>query len=94
VRIQALVWPQERIDHIARHGVTPEQMEEVCFGRPIVRRAESEGANPVYYVYGQIFAGRYLFGVVIQFPDGNGFPVTARTMTNKEKQRYRRWKKR
>ncbi len=94
MRIDALVWPEERIEHIARHGVTPEEVEEVCFGKPWVRRAKSEGENPVYYVLGQTEAGRYLFCVVIRFPDGNGYPVTAREMTAEEKRRYRKWKRR
>ena len=94
MRIEALLWPEERIDHIARHGVTPAEVEEVCFGKSFVRRAKSEGANPVYYVMGQTGAGRYLFCVVIRFPDGNVFPVTAREMTTKEKRRYRKWKDR
>jgi uncharacterized DUF497 family protein len=94
MRIHELVWPQDRIDHIARHGVTPEEVEQVCFGHPFVQRARSEGENPVYYVLGQSDAGRYLFCVVIHFPDSKGCPVTARPMTDKEKRRYRRWKKR
>jgi len=48
MRIQRLLWPEERIDHIARHGVTPEEVEEACFGKPFVRRSRSEGENPVY----------------------------------------------
>ena len=35
MRIGAFVWPEERIEHIGRHGVTPEEVEEVCFGKPI-----------------------------------------------------------
>jgi uncharacterized DUF497 family protein len=76
------------------HGVTPEEVEEVCFGKSLVRRAKSDGENPVYYVLGQTEAGRYLFCVVIRFPDDNGYPVTAREMTAKEKRRYRKWKDR
>ncbi len=94
MRIHELIWPQDRIDHIARHGVTPEEVEEVCFGRPLVQRGKSEGENPVYYVLGQTEAGRYLLCVIIQFPDGKGYPVTARLMTPKEKRRYRKWKSR
>lgn len=94
MRIRQIIWPQERIDHIARHGVTPQEVEEVCFGKPLVLRAKSEGDNPVYYVLGQTTAGRYLFCVIIQFPDGNGYPVTAREMTDKEKRRYRKRKSR
>jgi uncharacterized DUF497 family protein len=78
--------------HIARHAVAPEEFEEACFGGPLVLRTKSEGVNPVYYVLGQTRAGRYLFCVVIQFPDGNGYPVTARTMTEKERRRYKQWK--
>lgn len=94
MRIRQLLWPQDRIDHIARHGITPEEVEEVCRGRPRVFRAKSAGKNPVYYVLGRTKSGRYLFSVIIQFPDGNGFPVTARLMTEKEKRRYRKRKKR
>lgn len=90
--IHEFVWPEERIEHIALHGVAPEEVEEACFGRPWVRRAKSEGENPVYYILGQTAAGRYLFCVVIAFPDGKGYPVTARDMTAKEKRRYRKWK--
>ena len=94
MRIHEFVWPQDRIDHIARHGVTPEEVEQVCFGRCFVQRAKSQDENPVYYVRGQTDVGRYLFCVVIQFPDGKGYPVTARSMTDREKRRYGQWKKR
>ena len=94
MRIHGFIWTPDRIEHIARHGVTPEEVEEVCWGKAFVQRAKSEGDNPVYYVLGQTAAGRYLFCVMIRFPDGNGYPVTAREMTTKEKRRYRKWKRR
>jgi uncharacterized DUF497 family protein len=90
--VNELVWPEDRIEHIARHGVTPEEVGEVCFGKPLVLRTKSQGENPVYYVLGQTDAGRYLFCVVIRFPDGKGYPVTAREMTANEKRRYRKRK--
>jgi uncharacterized protein len=94
MKIGEIVWPEERIDHIARHGVTPDEFEETCFSRPLVLRAKSEGKNPVYYVLGQTDAGRYLFCVVIQFPDGKGYPVTARSMTDREQRRFLDWRNR
>ena len=94
MRAKEIIWPEERVDHIARHGVSPEEFEEACFGDPLVYRAKSEGPNPVYYVLGITNVGRYLFRVVIQFPDRNGFPVTARDMTDNEKRRYKRRKDR
>lgn len=73
---------------------TPEEVEQVCFGKALLRRAKSEGKNPVYYVQGQTETGRYLFCVVIRLADGKAYPVTAREMTDKEKRQYRKWKKR
>jgi uncharacterized protein len=81
VIVDELVWPEDRVEHIARHGVYPEEVEEVCFGRSLVRRVHAFGENPVYQVFGQTDEGRHLFCVVIRFPDGVGF------------RRYKQWKK-
>jgi uncharacterized protein len=94
MRIHEFVWPEDRIDHIDRHGVTPAEVEEACFGQALVQRAKSEGENPVYYILGQTNGGRYLFCVIIGFPDGKAYPVTARPMTDKEKRCYREWRSR
>ena len=53
MKIDEFVWPQEQIDHVAEHGVTPEEFEEACFGKTMVRRIESAGENPVYCIMGQ-----------------------------------------
>ena len=93
--ISEVLWPEERVDHIAQHGVRPEEFEEVCFGASLVLRAKATGRpNPAYYVLGETDAGRALFCVVIEFPGGRGYPVTARDMTAKEKRRYAEWKRR
>jgi hypothetical protein len=89
--IDRFIWPLERIEHIARHGVTPREVEEACFGKALVKKAKADGHNPLYYVYGRTGTGEYLFCVVIGFPDGRGYPVTARPMTDREKRMYRRW---
>jgi len=91
--ISELIWSEDRVDHIEKHGVTPEEVEEVCFGKSLVLRAKSQGTNPVYYVLGRTTAGRCLFCVIIHFPDGKGYPVTARPMMAKEKHHYRKWEK-
>jgi hypothetical protein len=65
MKIYELIWSEDPIDHIARHNITPEEVEDACFGVALVLRAKSEGENPVYYVLGQTAAGRYLFCVVI-----------------------------
>ena len=94
VRVREFLWPDERLAHVARHQVRPEEVEEACFGAALVQRARSKGPNPVYYVLGQTEAGRYLLCIVVEFPDDRGYPVTARDMTEAERRRYLRWLKR
>ena len=93
MKIHKLIWPQDRIDHIAAHQIEPQDVEDVCFGQSLILRAKSKGKNPVYYVLGQAETGQYLFCVIIQFPDGNGYPVTARLMTRTERRRFNRWQR-
>jgi hypothetical protein len=56
------------VDHIARHGVTPEEFKQVCFGRPFILRARATEENPGYYLLGETDAGHPRFCVVIEFP--------------------------
>ena len=69
MRIHEFVWPQDRIDHIARHGVLPHEVEEVCSGEALVQRGRSEGPSPVYYGSGYLPAADFwklgaVFGLV------------------------------
>lgn len=91
--INELLWPEDRIDHISRHGVSPDEFEEVCFGSSLVLRAKSEGPNPVYHVLGETRGNKHLLCIAIEFPDGRGYPVTARPMTDRERRRYQQWKR-
>jgi uncharacterized protein len=94
VRLKDLIWNEDLINHVARHGIHPDDFREVCFGPSrVVERAPSRGPNPVYYFLGQTQEGRYLLCVLILFPDGNGRPITARAMTPKERRRYSQWQK-
>jgi uncharacterized protein len=89
--IKAFVWPDDRVAHIARHRVTVEEFEEVCFGPSLMLKTKALGGNPVYLVLGRTRAGRYLMCVVVHFPENAGYPVTARDMTEREKRRYLLW---
>lgn len=42
MQIHAFIWPDDRIEHIAVHGVSPEEVEETCFGKAWVRRSKSK----------------------------------------------------
>lgn len=92
--LRELVWSSNRVEHIARHDVPPEEVEQVCFGRSLVLGAKASGKNPFYQILGQTSSGRYLLCVVLQFPGEKGYPATARPMTDKEKRRFSEWARR
>lgn len=90
-----LDWRDDRIPHIARHGITVREFEEAFFDvrRKSVRVGPAE-RNPdetIYRIYGRTLDGRYLFLVVLLYADQPVvLPVTGRDMTNGERRRYRR----
>jgi uncharacterized DUF497 family protein len=84
---------EDCIEHIAGHAITTKEVEGACFGKAFVQRVRYKGENPVYYVLGQTEAGRYLFCIIIRFPGGVGYPVTARPVTDKERHQYQKWQR-
>jgi uncharacterized DUF497 family protein len=90
MRITKLAWDDYRIDHIAQHDVEPEEVWEVC--EDSLHLARRQGRNR-YLLYGQTAEGRYLF-VVLEHVEATIFkPITARDMTEGEKQNFRRLRK-
>ena len=68
MKIREFIWPNERIDHIALHGVTPEEFEEVCFGRALVLRGKSEGQNRCSMCLDKLTRGDICFASLSNFP--------------------------
>jgi len=92
--IRELVFDECNIEHIARHGVTPEEVEEVCYLAPHFTRARSKRGRRRYRAIGQTEDGRYL--TIFLDPLGKGvfYPVTARDATASERREYQRHKSR
>jgi uncharacterized protein len=85
--IRDLIWDDWNEEHIARHGITLEEVEEVCFGDPLVLAAQGRDKRAFY---GQTDAGRYLLVILGERGGGIYYPVTARDMTVAERRRYQR----
>ncbi len=92
MRIEELWWDEANLEHIARHQITPGEVEAVIFeDEPIVARARAAR----YAIYGQAIGGRYLVIFVEALRIGRSrqphrhYPLTARQMTDAERQRYR-----
>jgi uncharacterized DUF497 family protein len=73
-------------DHIARHGVTLDEVREAILEHPYW---QAEGRDDTVLMYGRTYAGRYLF-VVAAEDNGEAFIVTARDMTPSEKKTFQR----
>ena len=82
--ISSIKWTDESIEHIARHAVRPEEVEEACFNDdeiPFVRA----GRENLYYVFGKTYSGRFLFVVARFIRQGEAKVITARDMNEWEK---------
>lgn len=80
-------WTDESEGHIARHGVTPTEVEEAVNSRP---RFDVAGRDDAALVYGATDAGRYLLVVLVEALDGRDYVVTARDMTDAERRTFHR----
>ena len=86
MRIDDLEWTSDRIEHIAKHGITPEEVEEVFATVSTVKRAR----GGVYEAWGQTESGRYLLVVFRYLGHNRAWPITARDMDENEKRLLRR----
>ncbi len=82
--VRRLIWDPWNVAHIARHRVTPDEVEAVCHGRPIVSATYAARLR----VVGPSQSGRMV--TVILAPRGRGvyYPVTARPASRPELRRY------
>ncbi len=79
-------WDEGNIEHILRHNIIPDEVEEACVNKPYVRKS----ADRRYLVYGITDSGRYIFIVGINKGKGIFRTITARDMTEREKYLYKR----
>jgi uncharacterized DUF497 family protein len=84
MRIEWFVWTEHNIDHIARHGVRPEEVDEILEGKYRILATLSNR----YLLLGQSVGGRYLTVVFESLGNGQAWVITARDMTNTERRRF------
>jgi hypothetical protein len=91
MRLYEVIWKEVFVDKLAwKHRVMPDEVEQVLFSKPFVRRAEKgrvQGED-VYVAYGQTAAGRYLVVFFILKDQTAALPISARDMTPAERRYY------
>jgi len=68
------IWNDQIEQHIAEHGITPEEFEEVVCDPDEVGRSRTSG-RPI--VFGRTSTGRYLACIYELLDDSTVIPVTA-----------------
>ena len=91
MRIEGFVWLPEIVEKLSsKHGVEPEEAEEVFFNKPRFWFVENgyRAGEDVYAGTGQTDAGRYLIVFFIHKADKTALILSARDMEEKERKRY------
>ena len=83
MRIENITWDDDTADHISRHAVSPEEVEELLFNDSDLPRI-MRGKENRYLAYGKTNAGRFLL-VVLIIANRKTRIITARDMTDREK---------
>ncbi len=89
MRITDLEWDGSNEEHIARHRVWPDEVDEVCLGSGSLAVRIRRGR---YRVLGQTESGRYLTVILDGVGGGRFYPVTARDSTDNERRRLQQWR--
>ena len=87
MEIREFEWDDINIEHIARHGVFPDEIEDVAFDDdPWIRK----GRKGTRYMLGYTVAGRYLFVVYVLKGKGLARVITSMNMDDKTKKLYKK----
>ena len=87
MEIREFEWDDNNIEHIARHGVFPDEVEGVAFDDdPWIRK----GRRGTRYMLGYTVAGRYLFVVYVLKGKGIARVITSMDMDGKTKKLYKK----
>lgn len=87
MEISEFEWDENNIEHISKHNVFPDEIEDVAFDdEPWIRK----GREGTRYMLGYTIAGRYLFIVYALKGKGIARIITAMDMDEKTRKLYKR----
>ena len=82
-------WDDDNVEHLAHHGISPDEAEEAILGRTVRRRGGTRGPDR-FRVLGRTAAGRYLVLVYQLKPHVVIRPFSGRDMRPFERELYDR----
>jgi uncharacterized DUF497 family protein len=93
MRLYDVIWKVRFIEKISgKHNVTPDEVEEILFGKSHFRRAQKGHikGEDLYTAYGQTAGGRYLIVFFVRKEQTAALPISARDMNDSEQRYYER----
>ena len=93
MQLYEIIWKNQFVEKLAvKHNVTTDEVEQVLFDRPYVRKAQKGRikGEDLYAAYGQTDAGRYLIIFFVCKYRTSALPISARDMTQSERRYYER----
>lgn len=93
MQLYEVIWKEQFVEKLAvKHGVTTDEVEQILFSRPYVRKAEKGQVKgeDLYAAYGQTGVGRYLIIFFVRKNQTSALPISARDMTESERRYYER----
>jgi uncharacterized DUF497 family protein len=88
-----IIWLPQVVDKLEwKHQVSPAEVEQVVFGRPLFRKVQKGNVpgEDVYAALGQTEAGRYLVVFFVYKHTREALILSARDMDGRERKQYER----
>lgn len=94
--VKDIIWLAQFVDKIiSKHGVLPEEVEELFSNKPKFKRigrGNIQGED-LYHAIGQTYTGRYLIAIFVYKPTvRKALVISARDMSRSERKSYARKK--
>lgn len=94
MKINRLIWLDQYLIKIeVKHGVYQNEVRELLFSNPCIRRVgkgKAQSDEHLYVAYGQTLSGRYLAVFFIHKAGNEAQIISARDMDDKERKSYGR----
>ena len=90
MKIRNLIWDEWNEEHILKHGVSKEEVEEVCYARHFAIKS-GDGKREVW---GQTEDGRFILVILAARGYDDYYPISTRDMEDREKSQYKKWTRR
>lgn len=84
------VWDEENLEHVARHGVTLREVDEVMFNPVTMTRPTAHPLRAL--LVGQTKTRRLLTVVLARVGENQGRCITARPASRMERTVFKEWK--